>query len=97
MPKSKHGRGKHPHNKKRGQIRPMQAGTGVPQQATSSMTSAAAPASVAPTATPPAQKKSIASAALPLHYEFIGSELKRIGILTGIIIVILIILYIFLK
>ncbi len=78
-------------------MKPMPASAGVPQQVAGGMTSTAAPAGIIPASAPQVQKKSVASAALPLHYEYIGSELKRIGILTGIIIVILIVLYIFIK
>jgi hypothetical protein len=60
------------------------------------MPMAAAPANVRPAA--PLQKKAaLSSAALPLHFEFISGDLKRIGVLTGIIFVILIVLYLFLK
>jgi hypothetical protein len=39
------------------------------------------------------QKRPTTSTALPMHYEFISGDLKRIGILTVIILAILIALY----
>ena len=71
----------------------MQAGTGLPQEATGSISRAEAPPGIAPIVKTSVQKKIVSSAALPLHYEFIGSDLKRIGILTGIIIILLIVAY----
>jgi hypothetical protein len=82
----------------------IQPGTGMMQQQTGVMQPAAGsmPAAVPVAATPmqqppPLPKKAVASGALPLHYEFITGDLKRIGILTAIVVVILIVLYIFLK
>ena len=95
--KSKHGRGKHPHNKKRSNIRPMQAVTGL-QQAASDIARPAVPAGAAPAPKAPLQKRTGGSAvAIPIQTEYITGELKRIGILTAIIVVILIVLYIFLR
>jgi hypothetical protein len=96
--KSKHGRGKHPHNKKRSKIRQMQAGTGLQQQAASDIERPAAPVGTAPAPKAPLPKKVAASAAaIPIQHEYVTGELKRIGILTAIIVVILIVLYIFIK
>lgn len=98
MPKSKHGRGKHPHIKKRGKMRQMPAGTEGTRPAADNIAMAAAPANVKPAPPAPFPKKSAAtSAALPIHYEFISGDLKRIGVLAGIIFIILIVLYLFLK
>ncbi len=91
--KSKHGRGKHSHNKKKNKFRQVQAGTGLTQEASGDILKAGAPSSTAPMVKAPVQKKAPSSAALPLHYEFIAGDLKRIGILTGIIIVLLIVAY----
>jgi hypothetical protein len=45
----------------------------------------------------PMQKRQTSSGALPLHYEFIAGDLRTIGILTAIVIVVLVVLSIFLK
>jgi hypothetical protein len=91
--KSKHGRGKHSHHKKKDKFRQVQAGTGLTQETSGDILKAGAPSSTAPVVKAPVQKKAMTSAALPLHYEFIAGDLKRIGILTGIIIVLLIVAY----
>lgn len=91
--KSKHGRGKHHHGKKKSKFRRMQAATGLPRETTSNVSKADVPVVTTPVAKAPVQKKETTSAALPLHYEFIGNDLKRIGILTGIIIILLIVAY----
>ncbi len=88
--KSKH---KHFHHKKKNKFRQVQAGTGPTQEASGDIIKASAPSSTAPVLKAPIQKKTPTSAALPLHYEFIAGDLKRIGILTGIIIVLLIAAY----
>jgi len=77
----------------------MQSSAGVAPPVAGNIPSAPAraPAAVAPAPQAPMQKKPVSSAALPLHYEFIGSDLRRIGILTVIIVAILIVLYLFLK
>lgn len=99
---SKHGRGKF---RRRMKMQQMQHGAGVIQPTAVNMAaSATAPAATAPAiAAPrpmqqaPMQKKQVSSAALPLHYEFIGADLRRIGILTAVVVIVLIVLYIFLK
>ena len=55
------------------------------------------PAVTSPTRQIPIQKRAAATAALPLHYEFISGDLKRIGILTVVILAILVVLFIFLR
>jgi hypothetical protein len=98
--KSRHGKGKHPRYSKKSKIRQRQAsagtpptGAGLPQQANASISKSAAPA-----AATPAPKASVRPAIVTTaQYTDIVGELKRIGILTGIIIVILIILYIVLS
>jgi hypothetical protein len=99
--KSRHGKGKHPHYSKKGKIRqhqassgtPQPAGVSLPQQATANVPKPAAPISASPV--PRAATRP--EAATIAHYPDIVSELKRIGILTGIIIVILIVLSIVLS
>lgn len=91
--KSKHARGKHYHHKKKSKFRQVQAGTGLTQETSDDISKTDATLNAAPTAKAPIQKKGPPSAALPLHYEFITGDLKRIGILTGIIVVLLIAAY----
>jgi len=91
--KSKHSRGKHFHHKKKSKFRQVQAGTDLTQETSGDISKANTPLSIAPAVKTPAQKKTPTSAALPLHYEFIAGDLKRIGILTGIIAVLLIVAY----
>ncbi len=91
--KSKHGRGKHSHHKKKDKFRQVQAGTDLTQQTSDNISATAATLNAVPVAKAPVQKKASSSAALPLHYEFIAGDLKRIGILTGIIVVLLIVAY----
>jgi hypothetical protein len=89
--KSKHGRGKH--RKKKSKFRQMRPVTGVPQETSGDIAQASAPAAAPPPVKTHVSKKASATAALPLHYEFIGGDLKRIGILTAIIVALLIVAY----
>ena len=91
--KSKHGRGKHRRGKKKSKFRQAQPVASVPQETSGNMNRESAPVAVAPAPKAPVQKKSSSSAAMPLHYEFISGDLKRIGILTGIIVALLIVAY----
>jgi len=91
--KSKHGRGKHYHHKKKREFRQVQAGTDLAQKTSGDILRAGSPSSTAPALKAPVQKKTPTSAALPLHYEFIAGDLKRIGILTGVIVILLIAAY----
>jgi len=92
--KSKHGRGKHPHRNK---IRQRTEGTGLPQQvAQASAQPAAVPARVSsPQGPKAAAANSTAMAAMEQSH--VVGEIKRIAILTGITIVVLIILAIIFK
>lgn len=101
--KSKHGRGKHPQHSKRSKIRQRQAvGTGIQQaaatdaqpQAVQSVAQPAAPARPVMATKP---KTGPASVAATFDPTYIVSELKRIGILTGIAVVIIIILALVLR
>jgi hypothetical protein len=88
MPKSRHGRGKHPHRSKKSKAMRRQAGIPLPSQAT-----AVAPKPSAPAEAPPAPKTVAAPAVVTApQYPYIAGELKRIAILAGIIIVALIVL-----
>lgn len=73
--------------------------TGVVQPVSSDISRAAAPpVAAAPLQQQmPAQKKQPLSAVVSLNYDFVISELKTIGIITGIVVVILIVLYIFMR
>src|SRR4030042_5181410 len=91
--KSRHGKGKRPH-KKKSKIRQHQPVAAQPAQSAAIAPGAAVttgaksiPVTRAPAASP---------AATTTQYPFFVSELKRIGIITGIIIVVLIILVIIL-
>jgi hypothetical protein len=99
---SKHGRGKFKRMQKMRQMQPssgilQQPSAGVVPPTSGNMPIAASPVVAPPIQQTPMQRKAAAAGAVPLHYEFISGDLKRIGILTGIILVILIVLYIFLK
>lgn len=91
--KSKHSRGKRHRSKKKNKFRQARPVAGVPQESSGNMSRESAPVADAPLVKAPVQKKASASTALPRHYEFINSDLKRIGILTGIIVVLLIVAY----
>jgi hypothetical protein len=102
MPKSKHGRGKHPHYRKANKIRQSPSAGNAAQQPAGDMAMTAPSATAAatpkmPTPKIPTQKKGAAAAAVPLHYEFIPGDLRRIGVLAVIIVAILVILSFVLK
>jgi hypothetical protein len=96
--KSRHGKGKrYQYNKKRNI--PRQDGIAAPT-ATTAVAAAATPKPAAAIPAAPAKKAAAASAsaaAIANQYTYIPSDLKRIGILTGIIIVILFVLYFIIK
>ena len=95
--KSKHGRGKHPQHSRKNKIRQQQAmGTDVPQQVAAGVAQPAA-APVRPGVAPKPKAASAATTTVTVDPTYIVSELKRIGILTGILIIILIILSLVLK
>jgi hypothetical protein len=96
--KSKHGRGKHPHRNK---IRHRPQGTGQPPMQ-AAQTSAQPPAQPvnAPARvsnTPKAKTAASMTAMAAMEQSHVVGDLKRIGILTGITIVILIILALIIK
>jgi len=85
--KSRHGKGKHPHHSKKSKaIQRRQAGV-IQQQPDSATAAPAAPVQPAPVPTAAATPK-----VRTAQYPYITSELRRIGILAGIILVILIVL-----
>ncbi len=101
MPKSRHGRGKHPHYNKKSRIMQRQGAAATPSQAiagTPESAQAAAPASATParragTAPPMPKIASMAAAKTATNpYPFITSELRRIAVLALIIIAILVVL-----
>ena len=71
----------------------MQPAANLQQVAASNVPKAETPSSAPQVVKPQVQKRAATSAALPLHYEFIVGDLKRIGILTGIIVILLIVAY----
>ena len=84
--KSRHGRGKHYSRKSKIMMR---QGTAPPV----SQASATAPEATRPAApAAPAPRAAVAGKATVTTYPFIASELRRIGVLAGIIIVILVVL-----
>ena len=88
--KSRHGKGKHPHHSRKSKAIQRQEARTSQQNATVATPPKAATVEVDKTYTPkpaaiPEKKKSI-------QYPFIAGELRRIGLLAGIILVILIIL-----
>lgn len=85
--KSRHGKGKHPHHSRKSKAIKRQAGISLQQQAT-----AVAPEPAAPARTTPAPEAAASAAVTAPRYPYVTGELKRIGILAGIIIVILIVL-----
>jgi hypothetical protein len=95
--KSKHGRGKHPHKKK---FRQRPAVNGISQQPAQTtmqpMQTTTRPAVVSARPVSTAKPKAAASVT-PIETADIVSEVKRIGILTAIIVVVLIVLSFVLK
>ena len=89
--KSKHGKGKHPHYHRKIKARQRQAGTALPQTIAGNVTKSAIPVGASALTSPKAAASAAASTIYPRDYTI--SEIKRIGILTGIIAIILIVLY----
>jgi hypothetical protein len=100
MPKSRHGRGKHPHYSKKSKALRRQ-GTPGPAPAISQAAAGMpdTPGQVAPAVPRPAPKvASMAATKVAVNpYPFITSELRTIAILGGIIVVILVVLSLLLK
>jgi hypothetical protein len=103
MPKSRHGKGKHHHKSKKSKAIERQL-SGIQRTATAPETRPAAVDMAQPEAVSEAVPVSAAQAvttptlkAITSQYHFIVDELRRIGILAGIILVILIILSIILS
>ncbi|HJX13444.1 MAG TPA: hypothetical protein VJ377_07960 [Dehalococcoidales bacterium] len=85
--KSKHGRGKQPHQSKKSRAMRRQEVTSPRPVA-----EAGAPPTVAAAAPLPPPKPAAPAKVKVIEYPYITAELRRIGILAGIIIVILVIL-----
>jgi hypothetical protein len=100
MPKSRHGKGKHPHYSKKSKALRRQGmpGTAPP---TVSQATAAAPETArqaAPVAAVPAPKAASPAAKVAVNpYPFLANELRRIAIFGAIIVVVLIVLTFVLK
>lgn len=90
--KSKHGKGKHPHYKK-SKLRQRQAVSGLQQPAAQDVAKPTVPAAASVSPVPKAPKAAHSAVSATIQRSYSLAEIKRIGILTGIIIVILIILY----
>jgi hypothetical protein len=93
--KSKRGKGKHPHYHRKSKIRQRQDRAGLPQPVAGDVPKPGVPIVAKSSPAPKAAPKGAASAAASTIYQrdYTLGELKRIGILTGIIFVILIVLY----
>lgn len=91
--KSRHGKGKHLHHARIIKARQPQGAAVSQPQAVAGTPQPAAPRSLRPSASAPA---SAAVSRVP-QYPYVTRELRRIGILTGIILVILIVLARFLS
>jgi len=88
--KSRHGKGKRFHSKKSKAM--IRQGT-APATAAAGATAPEAPRPEAPATTATAPRAAVAAAKANVNpYPFIGSELRRIALLAGIIIVVLVVL-----
>ena len=89
--KSRHGKGKHPHYSKKSKALRRQGTTAMPQAAAGMPD---IPKQAAPVTAPPVPRTTaVAPAKTTINqYPYITSELRRIAILAGIIIIILIVL-----
>ena len=86
--KSRHSKGKHPHHSKRSRAKQRHGGMAFQQHVSADIPKPAATASMPSspsTLTSPAKSRTA-------QYPYITTELRRIGILAGIILVILIVL-----
>jgi hypothetical protein len=98
--KSRHGKGKHRHQSKKSKAMQRQRTlVATPATPVATGTSAAAPPAAAPPAraTPPIKTVRATAKTAAIDYTYVIGELKRIGILAGIAIVILFILSIFIS
>ena len=86
--KSRHDKGKHPHHSKRSRAK-QRYGAVASQQPTLADTPAPMAAISKP---PPVSRPASPAAAKVVRYPYIATELRRIGILAGIVIIILIVL-----
>jgi hypothetical protein len=94
--KSRHGKGKHFHYSKKSKALRRQGAAATVSQATAGTPEIPRPA--APAAVPATPKAAVSTAKATVNpYPYIASELRRIAILGGIIIVILIVLSIVLS
>jgi len=87
--KSRHGKGKHPSQSKRRRERQRYAATSAHQQEAAQAPKPAAPADIP---APPTRVPTPPMASPVAQYPYIAAELRRIGILAGIMLVILIVL-----
>ena len=85
--KSRHGKGKHFHQSRKSKAKQRQ------ETLTAKPAAAVKPARVAePSNTPPPQPAAVTSKPRTMDYPYITRELKRIGVLAGVIFIILIVL-----
>jgi hypothetical protein len=97
--KSRHGKGKRYHYSKKSKALRRQEAAGVPAPTVNTSQASQAPGQPAPTPAAPAPKAAAAPSTQVAEntYSYIGGELRRIAILAGIIIAILIVLSFVLK
>lgn len=94
MPKSQHSRGKRT-SRTKPRVSPVAAVSSSPGQAASQSPAATGAISPKPVASPrpAASSRGGAVAAQAPAYPYLMSDLKRIGILTGIVVVVMVVLY----
>jgi hypothetical protein len=90
--KSKHGKGKHPHQSRRSKAIQRQASSAIKQSAVAETQLPTASIDI----TPVPKVRTESAIVKTMQYPFIVNELRRIGILAGIILVVLVILAIIL-
>jgi len=88
--KSRHGKGKHPHHSRKSKAIQRQEAKAIQQQTTVDTVPKATPIDI--DKAPPPKPTVISEKKQSIQYPFIADELRRIGILAGIIVMILIIL-----
>ena len=89
--KSRQGKGKHQPQSRKGRARQRHAAMAAGQQAVSPLTPPSEPVATA-MPSPPVSARATPAAPGRAHYTYITAELKRIGILAGIMLAILVIL-----
>jgi hypothetical protein len=95
--KSRHGRGKHRHQSKKSKAMQRQVTAAVTPPATVTSVEAPAAAAPPPKITPTPKTARTTAKTMAIDYSYVSGELKRIGIMAVIAIVILFILSVFIS